>query len=341
MKKLSIGLAVGMLPLMAGLACGQVATPPPGPKPEQPTYVPPPPPAPAPAATPGAQRTGGASVQTAQRQRLPEIPYVPLEAVYYTDPIDLVALQPNPTVGQTKVPDLMPMLAGRRSRIEAMAMENFDFAVKVMDGLIEEVNLSDIPRLTAITDMIKPLVPPKSISQEMVDRGLLSRVQFEFNQKIMREYQAAMNEGFAKEFGDGALNEFMRFLMRESVKETMNAIDGMLVESTWRMGDVLAKAGLAETPTGLEMAALSSTPEDPIEVREAILARVQDTWRGWSVDEMKTFLRAVQTTRPDEYVPPIPMLNLDAIGTRDRSNDEQKIGVKTRILRERMHNKSE
>jgi hypothetical protein len=317
-NKVSLGVLVGLLPLIAGSALAQVATPPPGPKPEKPAYVPTPvAPRPAPAANPA---VNPAAVSNALA-RVPDLPYVPLELMPHELPLDLLAMTPNPLIGQSKANDLMPMLVGRRARQELVVMENLDFVLQIQDGMLEEISFSDIAKLTMITDKVKPLVPPKGISQEAFDRGMLSRVQHEFNLKIVREYQNRMNQSFTDQYGDQALSHFMKFLMTESIKEPMIALSGMLTESTWRMEEILAAAGIADTEAAKQMASITGTPETPEEERDMLVARIFEAWRPLSLEQKKAFLLAITTTRDDKYLPPIPMLNLNAEGARDRTND--------------------
>ena len=327
MNKMSISVLMGVLPLVACSVVGQVATPPPGPRPEPPAFVPPPPPAPAaPRPQVQPQQLGR------QLERLPDIPYIPLELVQYGESLDLVAMGPNPTIGQSKAAELMPMLVGRRARHELVVLENLDFVLQINDGLLDDVSFQDIQRLVRVSDMVKPLVPPKGISQEAFDRGMLSRVQHEFNTKIVREYQNGMSEMFTADYGDDGLGEFFKFLMSESIKEAMAALDGMCIEATWRMDDVLAKAGLADTEVGKKLATITGSVETPWDELNDKAAEIQSAWGPWSLEEKKAFLNAVTTTRDDQYFPPIRMLNLDAVGWRDRTQDEDK-NMKVRIRR--------
>ncbi|GAB4385634.1 MAG: hypothetical protein Kow0022_12280 [Phycisphaerales bacterium] len=345
MKRSQLGVLSLCIPLIAGSAVAQVATPPPGPKPEQPAYVPPPPaPKPKPAqatqpAKPANQqqvRMGGNDPLKGEslRGKLPPLPWKSLaqldengRIVRYEDPLDIAALKPNPSVGDAS--EIMPILAGRRFRMEQIVIDNLDFALQVDDGLLDSLELSDPESMKRVTDMITPLVPPKSITIELFDRGVLSRVQKDFNLEIMKDYQGAINKELSEVYGDKGLGEFMKFIMAESVKEARLALQGMLTEATWRMGEVLDKAGLSSAPGADELRQIRGSAADTPETVAANINRIKELWKPWSFEQKQAFLRAVEDTREDPHAPPIRMLDLVPEGAKEGARGS--IGVHPKV----------
>ncbi|KAA0213740.1 MAG: hypothetical protein DYG94_09200 [Leptolyngbya sp. PLA3] len=336
MKHNIVGAVFVSVPFIVGSAMAQVATPPPGPKPEPPAYVPPPPtpkPTVQPQTQPNQPRMGGNDPldPNSLRGKLPPLKWRSLAQIdpktgriqQYSDPLDLAALKPNPSVAQSRVPEIMPVLAGRRYRMEQIVIDNLDFALQVDDGLLNTIDLVDPNAMKLLTDKITPLVPPKSITMELFDRGVLSRIQKDFNLEIMKDYQNLMMQELSKVYGDAGLTEFMKFIMDESVKEARIALDGMLMESTWRMDEVLAKAALSDVPGLDEIRAIRGSAADTTEDRAANIAKIKQIWKPWSFEQKQAFLRAVEETRQDPHVPPIPMLEATPEGSEDRTGSMQ------------------
>lgn len=338
MKHNLFGVVLASVPLIVGSAEAQVATPPPGPKPEPAPYVPPPP-APKPVVQPEAQpqpnqpRMGGNDPLSPDslRGKLPPLKWRSLGQVdpetgriqQYSEPLDIAALKPNPSVAQSRVPEIMPVLAGRRYRMEQIVIDNLDFALQVDEGLLDTIDLTDPNSMKVITDKITPLVPPKSVTMELFDRGVLSRIQKDFNLEIMKDYQNLMMQELGKVHGDAGLTEFMKFIMDESVKEARIALDGMLMEASWRMDEVLAKAALSEVDGLDQLRTVRGSAADTPGDRKANIARIKQIWKPWSFEQKQVFLRAVEETREDPYSPPIPMLDATPEGTEDRTGDLQ------------------
>lgn len=330
MKHSYIGVVLASVPLIVGSATAQVATPPPGPKPEPAAYVPPPPPPAAepPPAQSNRPRIGGNDPfqGSIQSDKLPALKWRSLAQVdpetgrlqQYSDPLDIMALKPNPTVAQSRAADILPVLAGRRYRMEMIVIDNLDFALQVDEGLLNTISLTDPNSMKLITDKVTPLVPPKSITMELFDRGILSRLQKDFNLEIMKDYQNQMMKEFGNVYGDAGLTEFMKFIMDESVKEARIALNGLLMEASWRMDDVLAEAALSDVAGLAELRAIRGSAADTDEERAAKVDNIKQLWKPWSFEQKQAFLRAVQETRGGEG-PPIALIDLTPEGSEDRT----------------------
>lgn len=340
MNKHIVGIVALCVPLIAGSVNAQVATPPPGPKPAAPKYVPIEQPKPAitpqkPAAENEVRMGGTDAMQPgATRGKLPPLKWRSLAQVdpetgrlqQYEIPLDIAALKPNPTVAQSRVADIMPVLSGRRYRMEQIVIDNLDFVIQVDQGLLDTLELTDPESMKLVTDMVTPLVPPKSITIELFDRGILSRVQKDFSLEIVKDYQNAMMKELGQVYGDKGLGEFMKFIMAESVKEARQAFDGLLMEATWRMDEVLTKAELTDAPGADKLRAIRGTAADTADVMAANRQIILEAWKPWSFQQKQAFLRAVEETRQDPHSPPVPMIDATPEGAEDRTG-EQTIGV--------------
>ena len=319
MKKKCAFMSALCLSAIAGIATAQVATPPPKANPPTPEFK-----------APQAKPVAPVKVNPEPRKVVPDItdpkvtrgqtppmPYKKLgqlgpdgKIIRFDIPLDIEALRNNPLVGESKVPEVMPMLVGRRYRMENIVIDNLDFVEKVDNGLLRDMTLTDTDEMKKITDIITPLVPPKSITQEMFDRQLLSPVQQRFNTKILGEYQNDMMAEFTKADTSTGLTEFMKFIMGESVKESMQAFDGLLAESTWRMKGVLTKAGLEGTPQAADLLAIQGSPNDTDEVQKEHAQAVRKAWGSWDLGQKQAFLKAVQETREDAHQPPMKVIDI-------------------------------
>lgn len=343
MKNRIVGIVSLCVPLIVGSVGAQVATPPPGPKPAAPKYVPieqPKPAAPVTAQTPATAesdvRMGGTDPMSpgATRGKLPPLKWRSLAQVdpttgriqQYDMPLDIAALKPNPTVAESRVVDIMPVLSGRRYRMEQIVIDNLDFVIQVDNGLLDTLELTDPESMKLITDMVTPLVPPKSITIELFDRGVLSRVQKDFSLEIVKDYQNAMMKELGQVYGDKGLGEFMKFIMAESVKEARQAFNGMLMEASWRMDEVLTKADLTDVPGADTLRTIRGSAADTSETMAAQRHAILEAWQPWSFEQKQAFLRAVEETRQDPHAPPIPKIDATPEGAEDRTG-QQELGV--------------
>jgi len=326
-------LSAACLIAFVGTATAQVVTPPPKPAPETPEFQIPPaaPEAPKIAATP--RRADPKLDESSLRGEVPPVPYNKLgqidengKIVRYDVILDYEALRSNPLVAESKSVEMRPMVVGRRYRMESIVIDNFDLVSQVDDGLLETMGLDDMAKMKQIIDTITPLVPPKSISQEMFDRGLLSPVQHRFNQKILGEYQNDILVELTAEDTNTGLSEFMKYMMNESLKEALQAYKGLLGEAAWRMQEVLDHAALTGTPQAAKLLEIHGTMEDGPDGLAANAKLVRDAWNGFDMSQKQAFLRAVQETRIDPHQPPVPRIDLFNAELIDETGSGQ-IGV--------------
>lgn len=334
----SLYLSAVCLFAVAGAATAQVVTPPPKPAPETPEFIAPTPAPTAPRATPDPRRVNPSLNDASTRGPVPAHPYRSLEQigedgkiVRYDVVLDYEALRSNPLVGESKSIEMRPLVVGRRYRMESVVIDNFDLVDQVDRGLLDGLGLGDMAKMKQIIDTITPLVPPKSISQEMFDRSMLSPVQHRFNQKILGEYQNAILTELTAEDTTTGLSEFMKYMMHESLKEAMQAYEGLLGEAAWRMAQVLEHAGLSGTPQASKLLEISGSSEDGPEALLKNAKLVHEAWAGWDMSQKQAFMRAVQETRDDPHQPPVARVDLTNPDLIDQTGSGQ-IEVKPRQL---------
>jgi len=294
--------AAAAISMLAGPALAQVAPPPPPPSEPEPEFVPPP--TPRPRAEPARPTTTSTSGRAAPRAttNLPNIPHPELWEFCGTE---------DPTISPRMVPMIQPIVVARRARMEQIVIENLGVAMQVDGGLLEEVGISDPTALQELLSVVKPLTPPTNLTQELHNREILTGTQYRFSNKIIGDYQRAYGEYLRRTDPDHATDRFMRSMFEDSMIESMQAFDGMLHESRANMDAVLAKVeGVpAGAASALRELKIDSVEIDPSALHESA-EEVKLAWRPLSPEQKKQFLRAVRSSRVNENVPPVPMIDV-------------------------------
>ena len=249
--KLNAPLHKNTLLVISGLALSlaststlaQVAPPPTKPAKEQPKYVPAPAPTPKPTAKPSAPKPKPA--MNASRKKGGDISNLPINVPYpklaqkgpdgrilrLRQLPDIAAMRSNPNIGPKSVDKIMPIVYSRRYRMELKIIDNLDLYWKLTGGFLDNMNMSDITQMTQAAEMIKPLIGETTLSQELMNRNILTRVQGGMNQYIVREYKKAITDEIQVLEGDKGLEEVMRFILEDSLHETKNTYNAMLAEA--------------------------------------------------------------------------------------------------------------
>ncbi|USO00037.1 MAG: hypothetical protein H6810_05080 [Phycisphaeraceae bacterium] len=319
-------LAITAVGLVLAPAAAQVAPPPPPPKSPEPEFVPPPIPTPAPAPKREfkAQKTP-AKVQ----QDLPDIPHPDLwefcgtedpevDAVCeFDDNIHYVALRPNPTISPGLVPAIQSVIVARRARFEEMVIEHLDVAMQVDAGLIDDVSITDPEALSELLEMIKPLTPPTNLTQELENRGIITKTMAKFNTQIIADYQRAYGRYLRRAFPEDATNRFMRSMFRDSLIEAMQAYTGLLHESRLHVDEIVDKIdGIpADAAQALKALKIDKIEADP-DAMHASAEAVKLAWRPLSLEQKRQYLALVRTFRANEAVPPVPVIDVMWAGKR-------------------------
>jgi hypothetical protein len=323
---------------LAGPCVAQVAPPPPPAEPEAPAYEPPPRPErrPAQAATQRINPNNATATRQRRQVSLPAMTYVPMsqrdasgKMIPVTGVLDVVALTHNPTVGQTGAEAIVPVYAARLGRIEQRVINNMDLLRRIDTGDLAALDIKDISGLTRVTEMIKPLIEPVSLTQELETAGVLTEIQAEFNRKIMREYQIEANREFKLEGADG-MTAFVRQILSDSLREARVAQDGLIAESLPNAGKVLDGMGLGSDARVAPLLALSRTglSEDAAE-RAAQLETARRALETLSVEEHAAYLSAARGLRADPAMPAVDFPNLDQFGKVSMSRSNVKMELTT------------
>ncbi len=306
------GLAMGVL---GSSAVAQVAPPPTQPTKEETEYVPPVKqvaPAPTakqakPQAVPQNRKAGQEGLSKAS---LPtDTPYPKLAVKGADGKIkrltilpDILALTSNPTVGQKSVEAIMPVLYGRRARFERIIIDNLDLYWLVTDGRIESMNLNDIQNMAEIAEMIKPLVGRTTLSQELLNRGILTRTQGGMNEYIVNEYKQAITAEIQFDTED-PLSEVMRFVLKDSIHEPSLAYKALIAEASIKIGDLVNKAGLTSS-AATQIAKLQRPLGTELATQNAQLVEFENAFRTLSVDEAMAILTQMRNLRKNPDISP-------------------------------------
>lgn len=294
-----------VLGMAAGVAGAQIATPPPAEKPAEPAATPEAQPAARPAAQPAAKPKPKNSQQL---QELPtNIPYPKLAQVGADGKIvrlkqlpDILALRANPTVGEKSVDEIMPVLYGRRARFEMLVIENLDLYWALTAGAIENLDMSNLPEMSKVAEMIKPLVGKTTLSEELQNRGILTRTQGGLNEYIVREYKQAISDEIQASEGQNGLSEFMRFILQDSIQEAELAYLGMMAEIKNQIPAMLEKTGISNPALAAQAGPLSTDVHEA----EAQIHAVDQAFRTLSVDDGIRVLEALRNGRDNPNISP-------------------------------------
>ena len=346
-QKQTLVIACGLaMSVFAAASTAQVAPPPTGPEKEKPTYQPEPKPqqpAARPAAQPDTQPQPQQGMQARRRnpnsaQDLPtDVPYPKLARPGPDGRIlrlrqlpDIAALRSNPTVGPATVEHIMPVVYSRRHKMETAVIENLDLYWALSGGMIENMDMSDINEMGRAADMMKPLVPQVTLSQDLINRNILSRVQGGMNKHIVQEYKREITDEIQVLDGENGLQEVMRFVLEDSLHEAKLAYQGLLVELIGNVKEIVDKAGL-ESSEAKALAEMQQEPgTNPAEQLEQIWA-LDEAFRKLSYDEGTKLLNTLRSTRKFENIAP-------TISTIDVMHERKKIykgdfGLKVTDLR--------
>lgn len=309
-------------------AFAQVAPPPPPPTTPEPEFVPPPmqPPRPAQPREFDTRRGGTPRVATG----LPDIPHPGLwEFCGTQDPaiepvcrfdvnLHYAALRPNPTISSGMAPKIQEVIVARRARFELVVIEHLDETLDVDRGLVESVSISDPTALAELLERVKPLTPPTNLTQELQARGVLTKTQADFNNKIIGDYQRAYGEYLRRTSPEDSTDRFMRSMFDDSMVEAIQAYEGMLHESRVNIDRILEKVrGIdAETRRSLLALKIDSLEDMPPDQIKDSAEEIKLAWRTLSMEQKQQYLRATRSIRADENRPIVPTINVMWAGKR-------------------------
>ena len=320
------GLALG---LFSASTLAQVA-PPPTKEAKEPAKAAP---APAPSAAPTAApkpRQGSSGTQVG---KLPtNIPYPKLATkgsdgriIRLKELPDILALRSNPTVGPKSVEKIMPVLYGRRARFEMMTINSLDLYWELTGGAIDQLSMSNLKGLTKIGEMVKPLVGKTTMSEELTNRGILSRVQGGMNKHIVQEYKKAVGDEIQVLEGDDSLDSFMKFVLHDSIHESKLAYQALLAEMIPQVDSVAAKAGVNSSAVGALRGAQSPITGEPLQI-EAQINAFDRLFRQLSVNEGIAMLNAMREMRANPNVSPF-IKDVDVMHDRKSIMENNDMGV--------------
>jgi hypothetical protein len=293
-----------------------------------------PPARPAPAARPQTQPAQQARPAGGQRiSSLPtQLPYPKLaqkgeddRVVRLKDLPDIIALRANPTVGPGSVEAIMPVVYGRRARFEMLAIDNLDLLWQLRDGAIEKLDMTDLAALSSVAEMIKPLVGRTTLSEELTNRGILSRMQGGMNDHIVREYKQAISEEIQARDGMDGMMEFMRFILQDSIQEADIAYYGLLAELRATGDAVLEQLGIENDALRAEIGGLSNDPDE----RDRQVEATHEALKTLGVNDAIRVLTTLRESRANLNISPT-VVTIDVMHPNKRVSIVDDVGVEVR-----------
>ena len=243
---------------------------------------------------------------------------------------DILALRANPTVGPKSVDAIMPVIYGRRARFEMLVIDNLDLLWELRDGAIDNVDMNNLSDLAQLTEMIKPLVGRTTLSEELTNRGILSRMQGGMKEHIVREYKQAISEEIqAQEGVDGMMN-FMRFILHDSIHEANNAYYAMMVELGVVAPTLVEQLGLEGTALASLEPMQDNEEEEGVDDRDERVEATDQALRSLGVDRAIEVLNAMREMRENPNVSPT-IVRIDVL--HDRKSDASDSALGARVER--------
>ena len=339
-QKQTLVIACGLaMSIFAAASNAQVAPPPTKPANDQPTYTPAPKPTPQPASRPNQepQPQEGMEIRRRDRNNEADLPTdVPYPKLAQTGPDgriarlrqlpDILALRSNPTVGPKTAEAIMPLVYLRRYKMETSVIDNLDLYWELTNGMIETLNMGDINEMGRAADMIKPLVPEVTLSQDLLNRQILTRVQGGMNKHIVREYKKAITDEIQVLDGEKGLEEVMRFVLDDSLQEAKLAYEGLLVELMSNIGKIVDATDLDSSEVEA-LAKLEKVPSlDPAEQMLQI-EEFDNAFRKLSYDEGMKIFTALRENREFENLSPT-ISAIDVMHDRKKIMEGDAMGLK-------------
>lgn len=239
---------------------------------------------------------------------------------------DVVALKANPTIGPRSVEAIMPVMYGRRARFEMLVIENLDLMWTLRDGAIHSTDMNDLQSLAQLTETIKPLVGKTTLSEELTNRAILTRVQGGMNEHIVREYKQAIADEIQLAEGTDGMMEFLRFILEDSIHEAGLAYYGLLVELKFQAKEMLADAGLENAA----LLALSGPVSDDPDERDEQVEQMDAALRTMKVDDAIKLLSHMRDLRPNPNVSPtVVLIDVMHPGKSDQTDNAMRAVIQT------------
>ncbi|MBL4590821.1 MAG: hypothetical protein JKY96_02560 [Phycisphaerales bacterium] len=217
---------------------------------------------------------------------------------------DILALRSNPLVGPGSIDAIMPIIYGRRARFEMLTINNIDLYWELTAGALESLTLGDLTRMNEIAEMVKPLVGKTTLSEELTNRGILSRVQGKFNQKIVSDYKKAIGDEIQVLDGDDSLDEYLKFILSDSFHESRLAYRALLAELVTQVDEVVEKSGTKSSAVQSLLSYQSPLKDTKAETRVQLDA-FDKVFRTLSVDDAISVLDAMRQMRTNPYISPL------------------------------------
>lgn len=309
-------------------AAAQIAPPPPGASEKEEEYVPPQRRTQIPAdaqqrpqtASPRPGQTG--NLQRHTGRNLPDIPHPPLavtgddgKVIRLRGDLHRLALRSNPVILQRRVEQIMPILLARRVRIEQMVIDNIDLLVALTQGgMIDGMSINNLDEMGNITEMARPLLPPISLTDELVQADVLTGMMAGFNKKIITDYRNAVQEEIQAdkdEIGDmEAMDRFMRFLLRDSLAEVVETWEDLLIESMGSVEAIAQQVGLSGDVTSSFGQVVAGADLTDWAAAFQALPAYTDVFAGLTSEQQQAFLEAVRAARPNPGRPSVRAIDV-------------------------------
>lgn len=168
--------------------------------------------------------------------------------------IDLVAFQASELFTNATWERCRPLVAAWLQDVDARVVENLDLVLEVDGGFFDRLDINDRPSVQYASELIKPLTYNTQLSKYLLDKGVLSRAQYDHANKIVSKHDnmvfvASMEDPAIKNATDPSqrAGAMARHMFLSSTREVKRAFTRLVRATAKDFDKVVAEAKLPIT----------------------------------------------------------------------------------------------
>jgi|GEM_PF-2668395 len=224
-------------------------------------------------------------------------------------PLDLHALEISPLIGNLKQAEIEEVVYDRNNRVEQRMIANLDLYREIEEKAGAIQDKGGISGLAEMTEIIKPIVEPGTLSIDLYNAGAVTAMQGKFNEEMVRQYKREQTKNLRESSGGNPLAGFVDFMLKDGLRESRYAHDLMVGEVLMNYDAVIEAAGLSDKAELAPLGELAGRVEDEAPGR-ALINRATPYVMALTIDEHTNLLMAVRELRDNPDRQPLITVTL-------------------------------
>ncbi|MFG0306145.1 MAG: hypothetical protein ACF8Q5_08010 [Phycisphaerales bacterium JB040] len=224
-------------------------------------------------------------------------------------PLDLHALEISPLIGDLKKAEIEQVVFDRHNRVEQRMIANIDLYREIEEKAGAIQDKGGIAGLAEMTEIIKPIVEPGTLSIDLYNADAVTAMQGKFNEEMVRQYKREQTKNLREQSGGNPLAGFVDFMLKDGMRESRYAHDLMVGEVLMNLDAVLEAAGLSDKAELAPLGELAGRVEDEAPGR-VLINRATPYIMALTIDEHTSLLMAVRELRDNPDRQPLLVVNL-------------------------------